>query len=70
MSLNYNEIGKVVFLDSKVFYCPKCDNRYDYAIIYKDYPNKPSCKICNADMEIKETSMRLFGVPHPKKGGW
>jgi len=66
---DYKAIGKVVFLESEVFYCPKCDNRYDYAILYDEYPNKPSCKICNNDMEFNKPGFR-FIIPHPKRGGW
>ena len=65
----YNEIGKIVFLQDKVFYCSKCDKRYDYAILYDEYPDQPSCKICNSNMEIKVVSFR-FVIPHPKRGGW
>jgi NAD-dependent SIR2 family protein deacetylase len=66
----YKSIGKVVYLDKEVFYCPKCDFRYDFAIIYDEFPNKPSCMKCNSDMEIKASHARWFGIPHPKRGGW
>ena len=66
---NYKEIGKVVFLEGKIFYCPKCDKRFDYAILYDKYPDKPSCKVCNSDTVIKKAGFR-FGIPHPKRGGW
>ena len=66
---DYKEIGKVVFLGSEVFYCSKCDNRFDYAILYKDYPEKPSCIICNSDTVIKKASLRIV-IRHPKRGGW
>ena len=62
-------IGKVLYLERKVFYCSKCDKRYDFAIFYDKFPNQPSCKICNNDMEIKDASLRI-GIPHPKLGGW
>ncbi len=67
--MEYKEIGKIVYLKDKVFYCSNCDKRFDYAIIYKEYANNPSCKICNKDMEIVESSLRLI-IPHPKLGGW
>lgn len=66
---NFKEMGKVVYLESEIFYCPKCDNRFDYAIIYDEYPNKPSCIICNSDTVIKNSSFRI-GIRHPKQGGW
>ncbi len=62
-------IGKIFWIEDKVFYCSKCNKRYDFAILYNQYPNQPSCKICNNDMEIKEASVRI-GIPHPKQGGW
>ena len=66
---DFKVIGRVVFLESKIFYCPKCDKRYDFAILYQEYPNKPSCKICNSDMKIRSVVFR-FVIPHPKRGGW
>ena len=65
----YIEIGIIVFHKEKVFYCSKCDKRYDFAIIYEAYPNQLSCKICNKEMEIKESALRIT-IPHPKLGGW
>ena len=63
------EIGKVIYLEDKVFVCPKCKQRYDFAIIYNEYPDEASCKICNSKVEIDNASLR-FAIPHPKKGGW
>lgn len=67
--LKFNKLGVIGWINGKVFYCKKCDMRYDFAVYYKDYPNKPSCKICNSDMEITDARLR-FAVPHPKEGGW
>lgn len=60
-SIKSFEIGKIIYLEGHVFYCPKCDQRYDHAILYDDYPNKPSCRKCSSDMEIKESMFR-FGI--------
>jgi len=65
----YSEIGKIIFHKDKVFYCSKCDKRYDYAILYDAFPDQPSCKICNNNMEIKNSRHRIT-ILHPKLGGW
>lgn len=67
--IDYIEIGKVVYAEGYVFVCSRCNKQYDFAILYNDYPNKPSCKICNSDMELDKPFMRIT-IPHPKKGGW
>jgi hypothetical protein len=69
LSLVFNKIGDIVYQEEYIFYCSNCDKRYDFGIFYLDYPNIPTCKNCNKDMEIKKASFRIV-IPHPRKGGW
>jgi len=68
-TLEVHEIGKIVWLDDKVFVCGKCKRRYDFAIVYEGH-ERPSCRICSSDMTVTDASLRILGVIHPKNGGW
>jgi predicted RNA-binding Zn-ribbon protein involved in translation (DUF1610 family) len=64
----HHEIGKVIWLEGHVFVCPQCDKRQDYAIIFKDHPQRPVCISCQADLDIDEASPRI--MRDPIKFGW
>ena len=53
------EIGKVVWVDGYIFYCPICKYRYDFAIRYDDFPDIFACRVCSSETIIDNASPRI-----------
>jgi len=64
-----SSIGRVVCMGGHVFVCQKCKRRFDWAIQYDDHEGF-HCKLCDTQVGVDETSMRLLGIRHPLDGGW
>ncbi len=57
--------GLVVWIEGHIFYCSKCKLNYDYAILYEDYPEVYTCRICSSDTEVRQAGPRM-GIRNPR----